>query len=251
MDILENRQSVIKVRVFELPDGYIRTEPVGSVNQNKLVQTYISRDQLQELKKNNMSKNPICDFYYNFEKALKLYGSYCMSESMLIIGELRFEHKCIENSALMNRLALMDRKADQREEKASAERQQMSQTIERIDSRLTDKTDVVANKKNKGVILLRQTDERGFDVKDNEYLIYIHGGLQDRWNTFQESENYEVLYEFKNISDHDKALRLMKDELMLTARELMQPKRNLLRVRRRRYHQVRDWYLHYDKRCES
>ena len=125
-----------------------------------------------------------------------------------------------------------------------------------VKGKLIDKKTVVKNSQSKGVLLLRVRSAKVKEIFGNQlklttgqYIYYIHGGLDSRWSEYTEDKkNYDIVRSFKNISDHDKFLREVKEELRLVD-STVKPKRNYLILTNPLLDQVIGCYSQRDTKC--
>jgi hypothetical protein len=79
-----------------------------------------------------------------------------------------------------------------------------------------------------------------YDIPADRYLIYLHGGKRSYWNTYEtKADEYNVLGKYETISDHDKAIRKVKNDMNL---EPINPKRHLFSLDLKQIKKLNKWF---------
>jgi hypothetical protein len=237
---LQDSSKMIKLDCKYLEKApYKRLEPVGSITQNQPGQIYLPHTDIKKILRIQGRNSDVCHLLGDLLEAIVRYQSCAISMAL----EVRSENKIDSLSQMLS-----DIREDTREIKSD---------MKDLSKKLTHKKEAVMNTQSKGVLILRVRTAKvnnlfpkGVEKKKDEYIYYIHGGLDYRWEEYTEDkENYVVIRTFPNISDYDKFLREVKDELDLN-KKVIKPKRNFLILNNSALDRVIGCYSIRDSKCD-
>jgi hypothetical protein len=239
---LQSDNSIIKLECkFLEKQSCKRFEPVGSIPQNQQAQVYLPHTQLKKILQMQGRNNPLAFLLLDLSEAIIRYQSCAIAEALRFRSKLTI---CRLGSKIDE---LLDESRQSREEA----RENTNRIVGRLDivsNQLDIKKEVVSNTETKGVIIVQYLDESKYNLNNGEFLIYIHGGKQSYWHNYHEdAERYNVLYCFNAISDHDKAIRVVKRDLHLTTIPL---KRHLFKMDQDTLDAVGNWYSIWETKCD-
>lgn len=244
VDILSDCSDVVKLDCKYLEkESYKRYEPAGSVTQNQPGQVYLPHTAIKKINRVQGRNSDVCFLLDTLLEAIIRYQSCAIGMAL----EVRSEAKIC---SLSKQLTSMEERLGNRIDTA------VSTATNTIVRKLDDKKEAVKNSQSKGVLLLRIRSVKvreifgaDFNPPRGQYIYYIHGGLDSRWSEYTEDKkNYIMVRSFKNISDHDKFLREVKEELYLED-STIKPKRNYLMLTDPQLDQVIGCYSQRDAKC--
>ena len=215
---------------------YKRIQPPNSIKQQKMDAVYISNKEVMDIFDDH-TQLKICKYLLKLNSALLIYVN-CTNSALLqiaySISSQQRQIKCDDLSAKLDNMILENRRNTDR----------ICGKLEDVENQLKDKNDVVSNTENKGIIIVKYLDESNYDISEDEYLIYLHGGKRSYWNTYNSKPNkYDVLYKFETISDHDKAIRTVKKKINITP---INPKRHLFILKQEQIDTLGKWFEEWE-----
>tara|TARA_B110000908_G_scaffold164748_1_gene213189 strand:- start:117 stop:1280 length:1164 start_codon:yes stop_codon:yes gene_type:complete len=230
---LQNEPKLIKLECRILEKGLCkRTEPIGAISQNKLNQIYLPHTQIKQILRIQGRNSDLAFLILDLMDAISIYKT-------CVIGALSE----VQSVSIIDNL-LIEMKQSRIEAREHTDR--ICGNLEDVKTQLKDKKEVISNTEDKGVIIVHYIDETGYTVPEDEFLIYLHGGKQSYWHNYYDKEDkYNVVYCFETISDHDKAIRIVKRELGIKS---LKPKRHLFALKQEKLDSLGEWFGNWEEK---
>lgn len=206
---------------------------MGSVNQNQSTQVYLPHKDIKNILRVQGRNSDVAHLLTELMESIIRYQSCAVYEATRIRTKAVISRQSCKIDELLAKM-------EQSRIEARENTDRICGKLDNVQAQLTDKKEVVKNTYNKGIIIVQFLDESGYDIPEDKYLIYLHGGKRSYWNTYKtDSDKYYILYEFDNISDHDKAIRKLKNDMDIKP---INPKRHLFALTEEQIDKLGEWF---------